>query len=268
MRLLATSITLVACWTWASSSGFAQNGVQDWKFDEVFSNADGSVQFIEMSNLFDGESAVGGQTLVSSETAITLPFDLQSTSTADRHMLFATPGFASLVGGVTPDFMIPTQFFKPTGDTLIWASGGDFQSFGTVPTDGHTSLAIPSQATMLNSPTNFFGDTGSIELGPSPTGDYNGNKTVDAADYTVWRDTLGQTVSPKGSGADGNANGIIDNGDYTFWVNHFGTVLPGAGAGTRIASAVPEPSNVALLKMITMTVIGAYLVLLLLPKVQ
>ena len=52
----------------------AQAAVQDWKFDEVFSSADGSVQFIEMSNMFDGENAVGGQTLVSGETAITVPF--------------------------------------------------------------------------------------------------------------------------------------------------------------------------------------------------
>ena len=52
---------------------------------------------------------------------------------------------------------------------------------------------------------------------PAPTGDYNGDHVVDAADYTVWRDTLGQTVA-KGSGADGNADGTINSSDYSFWV--------------------------------------------------
>ena len=45
---------------------------------------------------------------------------------------------------------------------------------------------------------------------PITTGDYNDNHIVDAADYTVWRDTLGHTV-PNGTGADGNTNGIIDS---------------------------------------------------------
>jgi hypothetical protein len=79
------------------------------------------------------------------------------------------------------------------------------------------------------------------------TGDYNGNHIVDAADYTVWRDTLGKTASPPGSGADGNANGTIDNGDYDFWKMKFGTVVPGAGAGAQAASAVPEPATWILL---------------------
>ena len=43
--------------------------------------------------------------------------------------------------------------------------------------------------------------------GTSPTGDYNGNGVVDAADYVVWRKTLNSTASPTGSGADGNQSG-------------------------------------------------------------
>jgi len=44
--------------------------------------------------------------------------------------------------------------------------------------------------------------------------DYNG--IVDAADFTLWGDTLGDVV-PRGSGADGNYNGVIDIADYNFW---------------------------------------------------
>ena len=55
-------------------------------------------------------------------------------------------------------------------------------------------------------------------------GDYNRNGAVDAADYTVWRDTLGQPV-PNSSGADGNGNGMIDSDDYTKWKMNFGAIL-------------------------------------------
>lgn len=70
-----------------------------------------------------------------------------------------------------------------------------------------------------------------VELG---NGDYNGDGLVDAADYTVWRDTFGQTVTAL-SGADGDGDGEIGQGDYDLWASRFGDA-PG------VATAVPEPS--------------------------
>ena len=61
------------------------------------------------------------------------------------------------------------------------------------------------------------------------TPDYNNDGTVDAADYSVWRDTLGQNVDP-GTGADGNGNGVIDVGDYDEWKANFG----GTASGQRL----------------------------------
>ena len=75
-------------------------------------------------------------------------------------------------------------------------------------------------------------------------GDYNGNGTVDAADYVVWRKTFGQTV-PAFSGADGDGNGTIDQEDYAVWRSHFGNTAPGTGANLD-GAPVPEP-NAALL---------------------
>jgi hypothetical protein len=71
----------------------------------------------------------------------------------------------------------------------------------------------------------------------SPTGDYNGNGRVDAADYVLWRKTLNQTGIPLGTGADGNSSGTIDAGDYTYWRQRFGTPISGSGA----TATVPEP---------------------------
>lgn len=75
-----------------------------------------------------------------------------------------------------------------------------------------------------------------------PTGDYNENLVVDAADYTLWRDTLGQLVASPGDGADGNRSGAIDAGDYDHWKARFGNVIP---AGSSFA--IPEPAASALL---------------------
>jgi hypothetical protein len=85
------------------------------------------------------------------------------------------------------------------------------------------------------------------------TGDYNGNHIVDAADYTVWRDSLGLTVAV-GSGADGDGSTIIDTADYTLWKNQFGSATPGAGSGT--SAAVPEPSAIFLALFGVFSVIG------------
>jgi hypothetical protein len=70
-----------------------------------------------------------------------------------------------------------------------------------------------------------------------PSGDYNGDGTVNAADYTLWRDTLGQSVANPGDGADGDLSSLIDAPDYDHWKARFGNLVPGAGG----ASVVPEP---------------------------
>ena len=54
-----------------------------------------------------------------------------------------------------------------------------------------------------------------------PAGDFNGDYAVDAADYTVWRDTLGQTVAPL-SGADSSGDGLVNDLDREIWVANYG----------------------------------------------
>jgi hypothetical protein len=67
-------------------------------------------------------------------------------------------------------------------------------------------------------------------------GDYNGNDVVDAADYTLWRNSLGQQGA--GLAADGNHDNRVDAVDYSLWKSNFGDT---AGAGALGAVVVPEP---------------------------
>lgn len=83
-------------------------------------------------------------------------------------------------------------------------------------------------------------------------GDYNGDGTVNAADYTVWRSTLNQTGTALA--ADGNGNGRIDSDDYTVWKSNFGET-GGAGSADLLAFAtVPEPASLVLVVAALVTI--------------
>lgn len=73
---------------------------------------------------------------------------------------------------------------------------------------------------------------------PALDGDYNEDGRVDAADFVVWRDSLGSTDE---LAADGSGNGVIDAEDYNVWKNNFGT-----GATSQILKSIPEPSSLAM----------------------
>ena len=70
-------------------------------------------------------------------------------------------------------------------------------------------------------------------------GDYPEDGIVDAADYTLWRDTRGETVVT-GSGADGNSDGVVNQADYVFWKNRFRNTLAG---GSSQSVKVLEPTG-------------------------
>jgi hypothetical protein len=225
-----------------------------WRFTEFFSNADGSVQFIELHSSGSGETVAQGATIRSMTTGkvFTFPANL-SGNTFNKRLLIATPGFASLSGAIAPDFTLPSTSFFSTGSdtiTLFQFQIIDTKSFTSVPTDGvmsrHFNSANGQTSLATNTPMNYAGAAGSVSLpGPvTPTGDYNGNNIVDAADYVVWRNTFGQNVT-QGTGADGDRSGMIDQGDYNFWRMQFGSVVSGSAVGS--GGAVPEPTTIGML---------------------
>ena len=78
---------------------------------------------------------------------------------------------------------------------------------------------------------------------PLLPGDYNDDDSVDAADYTVWRDSVASTISLPNETA---SMGVVDAEDYDAWKANFGTVAEG---GSAAVSAVPEPSGMLLVLM-------------------
>ena len=245
----------------------AQASFHLWQVREVFTSADGNVQFVEMFDSFAGETVMNGLSLTANSDGniktFTFPSNLAHPTPGS--LLIATTGFGSLPGGVTPDFTfsqggVSGTFFNPnaTNLTFTFNGSGDSMAFtgASLPKNGINSLTdagavgfppgTPNISSGVNSPTNLLGNSGSVNLStPSPTGDYNGNHLVDAADYVVWRNTLTQTASPAGSGADGDTSGSIDAGDYSYWRARFGNAA-GSGTGLGVPTDTPEPAASAL----------------------
>ena len=69
-------------------------------------------------------------------------------------------------------------------------------------------------------------------------GDFNNDGVVDAADYTVWRDNLG---NPDESLISNNGNGVngVDPGDYGFWYINYGNTASSSAS----SAAIPEPTS-------------------------
>jgi hypothetical protein len=73
---------------------------------------------------------------------------------------------------------------------------------------------------------------------PGLAGDFNDDGMVNAADYTVWRDHLGE-LTEESINFRGNGGGI-DESDYAVWKQHFGASVGEGSGGFR--AAVPEPT--------------------------
>lgn len=144
-----------------------------WRFNEIFSNPNGTVQFIELKESLGASEehwllnkwvlAVGA------DNKFTFPADLEG-DTANRHLLLATARFAALPGAPTPDYIIVDGFLPTNGETLeYWSYVKATWSYGPsqLPLDGVLSLNA-DHTTGVNSPTNYAGDTGSIDVAPVP----------------------------------------------------------------------------------------------------
>lgn len=86
-------------------------------------------------------------------------------------------------------------------------------------------------------------------------GDFDEDTDVDGADFLLWQQTLGNTVT-LGTGADGNSDGMVDAADLAVWSTEFGTVGGPPAPAASSATPIPEPSAFALLLAASFSVRG------------
>jgi hypothetical protein len=143
--------------------------------DEIYSNADGTVQYLVMLESMgaNGENLWFGNALRATHAGTTKTFVFPTnlpggecgyygcmvSQTAFTRVLIATQGFASL-GLISPDYMVPNGFFATDGVTVNYA-GVDQVTFTSIPTDG-THAVTRTGTVVPNVATNFAGSTASV----------------------------------------------------------------------------------------------------------
>jgi hypothetical protein len=78
----------------------------------------------------------------------------------------------------------------------------------------------------------------SLTAPDAASGDYNQDGTINAADYTLWRNA----IVTGDLAADGNGDGLVNRLDYDVWTLHYGEV-----GGSGSLTAVPEPTTAVLM---------------------
>ncbi len=185
-------------------------------------------------------------------------------SSVALHELLHALGFGETNGGspVTPweSFVSGNVFignnsegangFQPvplSADLAHWAQGTNSVVYGT--SIAQETVMTPSindgqrkKVTTLD--VAALKDIGwSVISPPGVNGDYNADGVVDARDYIVWRDHLGQSFAMPND----TTPGTVTQADYNVWRSNFGA---GAGSGSGSlgeGSAVPEPASAVLL---------------------
>jgi hypothetical protein len=260
LRALAKAIGAFALC--AVSSGAADAAFHLWKIQEVYSNADGSVQFIELvsPNPSFGENAVSGQQVRSTTNnkTHTIVGNLPSNQTSGRTFLIATPAYASQPGAVPPDYTFSgPNFFSTVADTLVFLGATPDETIRydnntmtplilPLPTNGVHSLVDPTPfgpdtvtndlLTVVNSPKNFAGATGTLFI----PGDTNDDGLVNRTDFARIAANYGKLTGATRAQGDFNADGRVSLED---WARAQSRISPSPIA----AAVVPEPSSATLL---------------------
>ena len=139
-----------------------------WSIRELYTNLDGSVQFIELFTGSSGQQFTNSQVIQVTEQATGMthtfmfPSDTQS-PTNNHAILIATSNLQSF-GGPAPDFsVLPAGFLFSDASTIefLGTNQGPI-SYPGLPTDGTHSLVVPGFTTQINSPQNFAGTVGSV----------------------------------------------------------------------------------------------------------
>lgn len=153
----------------------ARAGAHTWDVWEVFSNADGTVQYVELheTNGTDLEVGIGGHLVSAAPSGHTYTIQHNVTSpTRNRYYLIATAAFAALPGAPTPDETLQNNFLVMATDTATSYNPYDTASWtaGAIPTDGIHALrrsAINGPLTsVVNFPTNYSGGSGTVDASP------------------------------------------------------------------------------------------------------
>jgi hypothetical protein len=199
--IMRRPLRLLALCTAAIAAGSAHASFHAFVIDQMYSNADGSVQYVVLHESLglDGENLLGGHTLTATSRngythTFTFPANLPGAQTAGQHVLLATRAFpvaatAKLdyvypppmdppgppappdppmpppaAASGAPDYVLPDRFLPTEGGTLDYA-GVNRVTYGPLPTDGATAMARDGTSVPAVA-TNFAGVSTALQSTP------------------------------------------------------------------------------------------------------
>ncbi|MFO1312753.1 MAG: hypothetical protein U1F41_11900 [Burkholderiales bacterium] len=173
----------LACMALAAATVVARAADPSFEVVQVFSNADGTVQFVQLRESAgqDGQQGLAGKTLTVTRNGrvktFTFPADLPRPNTANRSVLVATPGYLAVPAryaeykAVTPDYVAFDQFLPAEGGTIQFAGTAPW-TFQALPRDGFSAVHRTGTTIRDNVVQNFGGATVSLPIVPVTAFEY------------------------------------------------------------------------------------------------
>ena len=240
-RLLRSMLLLAGmCSVMFLSPGVARAMFHLWAVTEVYSSADGSVQFVELSTSASPENALNGHVITCTGPlgthSFTFPANLPSSITANKTFLIGTTNLALVPGGVTPDYVFTNSvpfLFLNSGATNTIGITGSFETpaaYTNLPTDGKSSLTGSGSSMVIatSSPKNFNGEFNSIVPVKLKSINPSGN------DFILSFDTATGTNGTAGPNYGVEYNNSLTSTNWTTLTN-----VAGVGAITNVADVSP-----------------------------
>ncbi len=164
--------------------------------------------------------------------------------TATGEMAFDLFGLGGVAGvdfdqlDISGDLLLAGALEVTANGPLAFTIGDSFELIqfdGALQGTFDTVSSLPTLASGQAWQVNYGANAVTLEVvAGGIAGDFNGDSIVDAADYALWRNTLGSTTDLR---ADGNNNNVVDAADLDVWRNNFGATAPASSQ-----QGVPEPS--------------------------
>lgn len=129
-------------------------------------------------------------------------------------------------------------------DSFVPAAGDSFDLLDFASASGAFALNLPALPAGLAWDASALLTTGELAVAAAPLGDadFNGDGTVDGADFVAWQRGFALTGQTDNANGDANADGVVDAADLAVWQTQFGD-----SASQPVANQVPEPNAIVLL---------------------
>jgi hypothetical protein len=221
-----------------------------WNIREVYTDANGSRQFIELFTGAGSQNSVLNQQIRVTDGMTTHTFTLTnnlSGSTANKALLIGTASITNF-GSPKPNFIMPDNFLFAGGGTITFF-GANSGAYTALPTDGIMSRTWAA-GNAVNSPQNYEGQTGSITnqaAQPHPPS----ITITNPLDNALFTALTSIPVEVSATDSDGTVANVVllinDIATSTNTVAPFGFTVPGLPAGNYALRARAEDN--ALLTM-------------------